>query len=236
MSGLEFFHLIYPKHSELTIVDAGAHVGNSVAAFIEMFPSASIHAFEPVPQNFVRLEKRFRGFNNVHCNETALGEFNGELSMLLNTHDATHSVFEPDPTEISLWADGNVSAQKEIKVSQQTLTALVERANITQIDVLKMDVQGGELAILKGSKNLLNAQSIKCIFAEVEFRALYKDQPLAWDIHAELSSHGYEFVNFLCPKVTKGGVLSWADAVYVCKETWSHIASIQAREKAIEYL
>ena len=95
---------------------------------------------------------------------------------------------------------------------------------ISRIDILKLDIQGGELLAFQGAKELLGMQAIECIFCEVEFRSLYKNQPLFWDITAHLSSVGYHFVNIVCPKISEMGVLAWADAIYVNSALWQSIA------------
>lgn len=59
------------------------------------------------------------------------------------------------------------------------------------IDILKMDIQGGELLALKGAQSLLEASRIRLLALEVEFKPLYKDQPLFWDICAYLYRFGY---------------------------------------------
>lgn len=59
---------------------------------------------------------------------------------------------------------------------------------------MKLDIQGGELAVLQGAEKTLD----QCLGLEieVEFVQIYKDQPLFGDICALLGSKGMEFIDF----------------------------------------
>ena len=87
---------------------------------------------------------------------------------------------------------------------------------------MKIDVQGGEMKVLRGATDLLLKASI--IMTEVEFAPIYKNQPLFSDIDAFLREHGF----FLLDLYNESHVpykaslfgdlksrLMWADAVYV---------------------
>lgn len=229
MNELEFFAQVYPASAPLTVLDVGAHVGNSVAGFLSLFPQAKVHAFEPAPENFRRLQQRFAADPRVTLHAAAVGAADGTARLHLNNYDATHSVLPVDPEVINRWADtADITEVEAITVEQNCIDGLMARAGLATVDILKMDVQGGELLALKGARAALTAQRIGCIFSEVEFRPLYAGQPLAWDIHAELAGLGYQFVNFIGPKVTDTGLLSWADAVYVNRAVWDRLAARHA--------
>ncbi|MGB6067927.1 MAG: FkbM family methyltransferase [Desulfomonilaceae bacterium] len=89
-------------------------------------------------------------------------------------------------------------------------------------DLLKIDVQGGELNVLKGALALLQKASL--ILTEVEFGAVYEDQPLFADIDKFLRDQGFFLHDFKNPGYSayKAGIfgdlkgrLLWMDAVYV---------------------
>jgi hypothetical protein len=83
-----------------------------------------------------------------------------------------------------------------------------------------MDIQGGELAALRGAANLLRDRRIKAIYCEVEVYPLYKSQPQFWDIGAFLHAHGFNFYSFYDRYYHPDNprVLSWADALFICDE------------------
>jgi FkbM family methyltransferase len=225
MTGLDFFTKVYPATAPLTILDIGSHVGESVSSFLTLFPNAHVHAFEPAPDNFRRLEDTFANQPAVSIHPDAIGAFCGNVQLHLNNYDATHSVLPINPHEINRWADSaDVTETNVVTVSQRSIDIFLTEAGLKTVDILKMDVQGGELLALQGAQQTLAAHRVGCIFTEVEFRALYSDQPLAWDIHAFLANLGYQFINFAGPKITDGGLLSWADAIYVNPTIWAQLA------------
>ncbi len=59
---------------------------------------------------------------------------------------------------------------------------------------MKLDIQGGELAVLEGADKTLD----QCLGLEieVEFVRIYKDQPLFGDICAFLETKDLEFIDF----------------------------------------
>ena len=59
---------------------------------------------------------------------------------------------------------------------------------------MKLDVQGGELEVLKGSDNLL--KDVKGICTEVSFVELYKKQALFGDVDTFLRKKGFKFISF----------------------------------------
>ena len=54
-----------------------------------------------------------------------------------------------------------------------------------------MDVQGGELLVLKGSVKMLSEGKINLIYTEVEYAPIYKDQPLFKDLKSFLEQNNY---------------------------------------------
>ena len=225
MTGLEFFAKIYAPNTPLVVLDVGAHVGDSVASFLSIFPQSKIHAFEPAPDNFSRLQDLYQNHAQVDLHAKAVGAKSGFTQLHLNNYDATHSVLPINPKEINRWADtADISEASQLKVEQCSIDTFFHETSLEKIDILKLDVQGGELAALEGALKTLQSQKIGCLFVEVEFRQLYAGQPLAWDIHSFLAAQDYHFINFIYPNTTEAGLLSWADAIYVNSEIWDRLA------------
>ena len=62
-------------------------------------------------------------------------------------------------------------------MGMSTLDEYALSKGIQHIDILKMDVQGSELNVLKGAENLLKSNKIDIIYSEVWFKAAYEGQP-----------------------------------------------------------
>lgn len=98
-----------------------------------------------------------------------------------------------------------------VNVNTTTLDLFSQTNSITHIDFLKIDTQGSELLILKGSENLLKEQRINLIYCEVEF---YKDQCLYHDIALYLEGYGYELFSLYNLSYNKNGQIQYADALF----------------------
>jgi hypothetical protein len=66
-------------------------------------------------------------------------------------------------------------------------------------DITKLDVQGGELQVLKGIQNTLRHHTC-CLIAEVSFFDAYEDQPLFSKVELFLRNLGFSFFDFLEPR------------------------------------
>jgi len=234
MSGLEFFRNIYSSDGELTIFDVGAHYGETVSEFIRLFPRSHVFAFEPDEKNWWHLKQQFGNEPRIELAHVAVGQKDGRTLLHRNNYDATHSLLRINAQEINRWADANdVREDYAEEVDQLTLDTFCSVHGLTKIDILKLDIQGGELIALQGIEDKLSKQAVGAIFCEVEFRQLYENQPLFWEITAYLMSFAYHFLNLVSPKVSEMGVLSWADAIYVNDQLWQRIASRHSGGKLV---
>jgi FkbM family methyltransferase len=95
-------------------------------------------------------------------------------------------------------------------------------AEITDCDFLKVDVQGGELDVLKGASMTL-AKAV-AVHIEIEFSEVYKDQPLFGDIDTHLRAAGFELIDIVNAgyATTRGLMrpssrsrLLWGEAIYM---------------------
>jgi FkbM family methyltransferase len=170
----------------------------------------------------------------VRVFNVAVGDKDGRVILHKNNYDATHSLLPFNSDEINRWADANDFHETGIEeVDQIALDTFCDTHAIAKIDILKLDTQGGEMMAFEGGQKKLSYQAIGAIFCEVEFRQLYKSQPLFWDITEYLISHGYHFLNFVSPKVSEMGVLSWADAIFINDRLWQGVAARHSAGKLI---
>ena len=103
-----------------------------------------------------------------------------------------------------------------------TTTRLDDVSELTDCDFLKIDVQGGELDVLKGAPTT-RARAV-VVHCEVEFSQLYTDQPLFGAIDEHLRSAGFELIDILnlgyatvksLPRPIARSRLLWGEAVYM---------------------
>ncbi|MQB09509.1 FkbM family methyltransferase [Agrobacterium sp. ICMP 6402] len=204
---------LVPKPS--VIVDVGAHHGQSTVEYLDAFPSAHVFAFEPDEANNRQAVELLRPYGDrVRLSRLGLAEHAGKASLHINSHDGTHSLLPIG--DMSYW-HGQASEIEKVDIETTTLDSLAASERWDHIDILKMDIQGAELAALKGGAGLLAAGAIDLLCLEVEFEHLYEGQPLFWEIAAYLNSLGYRLYRVYEWQygLTRSNELCWADAIFI---------------------
>lgn len=154
-----------------TVLDVGGNIGLYALQFAQLAgPTGRVHSFEPERRNAARIRENLalNGFENVTVVEAAVFSENGVigLNVFAVAYNAWHSVGPvrmPDPSG----ADALVEAQEVQNVEAVTLDAYCERIDGSEIDLLKLDVEGAEIDALRGAAGLLATRSIKRILFEV---------------------------------------------------------------------
>jgi FkbM family methyltransferase len=206
---------IIPPDGPRVIVDIGAHYGHTTKEYLDRYPWARVLAFEPDAANFAKAAEVLAAYGErVRLIKAAVSSAGGEATLHVNSHDGTHSLLAIG--EQRYWA-GYANEIDQKSVECVTLDAVAQAQGLDHIDILKMDIQGGELEALRGAEHLLRRHAISLVTLEVEFQALYRDQPLFWEIGAYLQSFGYGFYRLYDTQyhARNDNVLCWADAIFL---------------------
>ena len=183
---------------KFTLVDIGAlPIGNSKPRFhkiLEYFPSSEIIGFEIEKE--VCDQMNSKADKGIKYFPFALGENNEKRKLYITENPMCTSLYKPNEKLLSLYHELQyMNLKKETEIETITLDSFVDKYSIDTIDFIKIDVQGAELDIFKGSKKLLS--NVLKIVCEVEFLPLYHDQPLFGDITKFLSQYNFMFNKFL---------------------------------------
>ena len=215
------FEIVNPlKGERVRIVDVGAFdlddQNDLYVDLVTQYPT-EIYGFEP--QNVV-----VKRVNEGICRKTifpwAIGD-GSETDFFQTSYEAASSTFEPDVKFLeqffALPTMLKVMGRKRIRTR-----LLDEIEEIDDCDLLKIDVQGGEMKVVKGAPRLLSHTLV--VMTEVEFAPLYKDQPLFSEVDCFLREQGFflhGLFNFGYGSLKAGAYgdvpsrLLWADAVYI---------------------
>jgi FkbM family methyltransferase len=202
---------IVDGHAEV-IFDLGANRGDISLEYRKTFPQAHIYSFEPFPATFSILSSNISEFKNITAYQKALADKVGKKSFFVNHNVDTNSLLEPK--KIGLSSDKEVENENQIEVDVWTIDNFCDNNGIKKIDILKMDIQGGELAALKGAEKMLNKKNIKLIYTEAYFKQQYVDQPLLYDIAKYLEQFGYHLQDIYSPIYGKGSI-AWCDVIFL---------------------
>jgi FkbM family methyltransferase len=138
--------------SGLIALDVGANVGNWTHSFNELFPDSSVIAFEPGGGAYKILDTRFQSKVNIRCINLGLSDENAEVILYSdNPESALSSLHHRNLQHF------NISLDKQEKVKVVRLDSWFESQNQSIIPtILKLDVEGHELSVLAGAKEVLN--------------------------------------------------------------------------------
>lgn len=150
------------SNSDHYMVDVGANVGEVSRHLLQHFPLSSLLSFEPCKSSYQTLSQNLKGFQKATCLPFALGSSNG-IANLHTFTDHLCNTLNPDLNESWLHPTGVET------VELLTLDDVARERNIQAINILKIDVEGYELSVLRGAINLLRAHRIRFIYAEVGF-------------------------------------------------------------------
>lgn len=171
-----------------TIFDVGANVGLYSLLSAAAKPGVAVHAFEPTPEILDRFKENIRlnGFKNIHVNQTAVGRSSG--TAVLRECYGSDGANEGMNFIVGVQQD---SEPKDRVVPIVSLDDYCRKAGVDQIDLLKMDIEGGECEALTGAQDLLRSGSIRCLFVEfAEWASMRSNHTLA-ELAGLLSKSGY---------------------------------------------
>lgn len=139
--------------SSEVIFDVGAHVGVHTLAMADANPAAQIFAIEPVPPICERLERNVvrNHLEGVVCVAAAAGD---RVGMVPIFRPAGRVDMSPSTEARHRLAVRSAPFRCDM-APQISLDVLAEAANLDQVDLVKIDVELAELAVLRGMEGIL---------------------------------------------------------------------------------
>lgn len=174
------------KNKNLVVFDVGSNLGNYSQFISSIFykREINIHSFEPIKE-LLNSQKIKSG--NLIKNNVAVSDKNGVIKF-----------YERDiSSQSSLYEHSNLENDKIIKsydIETINLIYYIEKHDIKNIDILKLDVEGKELDIIKSLVQGFNDIDIKIIKIESAYRRHNQDSfSNLLEIYTILNSNNYEF-------------------------------------------
>jgi FkbM family methyltransferase len=209
----------YPDITDLhlpsgaVVFDVGANVGYFSESLLAHQPWASIHAFEPLPDARAKLAEALAPYGNgIVINATALGAERGERDFRVSGFGEASSFFENGSILEGKVYGIDFQTVAIIPVIIDTVAGYVRDRAIGRVDLLKLDVQGFELEVLKGAEQVLDR--IDAIYCEAQFEELYKGAPLAGTVFSWLHARGFELLRMTAFRADDEGRLMECDMLF----------------------
>lgn len=200
------------------IFDVGGHIGQTVEKYRKLYPNATIHSFEPFKSSFDQLSLVCHPEANCHPHMLAFSDVAGTADYYANASGGgTNSLFPPEDMEKRFDHDDDSHYAGTVKtsVTTDTIDSFCAEHGIDNIDILKMDIQGGELKALHGAERMLLERKVDLLFLEVSFIHIYKGQALFHDIEGFLLERGYTLYNIHYLSTQSEGQLVQGDAIFI---------------------
>jgi len=195
-----------------TVLDIGANDGGFVININKILPEAFIYTFEPLTDIFNQLKSNTSYIKNIKYFNFALGEIEEERSIYRNVFSPSSSFLKMK--DLHKKAFPHTANFHEQKILVKTLDSITNEIKLNSPILFKLDVQGYEISVLKGSLNIL--KKIDVVITETSFYQLYEKQAMFKDIFAFLTHYDFTYVGnidqFLDPN--DGKVLQ-ADSVFI---------------------
>jgi FkbM family methyltransferase len=192
------------------VVDVGANRGQFSLVCRRLNPQAAIVAFEPQEGPARTYRAVFEKDARTRLHVSALAPQRGGMKMNISASDDSSSLLPISKLQTENFP--GTGAVEVRSVSAGPLSDFVNPAELGMSNLLKIDVQGFELEVLKSAEPLLSL--FDKVYAECSFAALYEGQALADEIIAWLEERGFRLSGQFNPAYTRSGTLLQADLLF----------------------
>ncbi len=173
------------------LIDVGANLGDWTLAARKALPDATVHAFEIAETTAAELVRVIAPVaDRVVVNVQGLGDREGEIALFLTPQNNTAASTVRDAAAFSM-TDQNLGPVVESSGQITTGDLYMQRAGLTHIDMLKVDVEGAEFAVLRGFHDAFARGAIDLVQFEYGALNLTTREFLA-DYYAFFDALGYE--------------------------------------------
>src|SRR5687768_10967656 len=182
------------------VIDVGANRGQFTLDVVTSLPMATVLAFEPLPREASVFRRIFGDFPNVELRQTALGS-RREVRDLHVARAADSSSLLSITRKQEIVFPGTEEVER-VGVQVTTLDDELDADAVPPRTLLKVDVQGFELEVLRGARRVL--ADIRWLLVEVSFVELYEGQPLAAEVIDHAAERGFRVIDISKPHRFRG--------------------------------
>ncbi len=193
------------------IADVGGGTATTATLFSNDFPNHDIYVFEPIKSSFQEIEKATARTKYWQLINKAVGSQIGTTEINISERLTASSLLEMDANIGGVYGDMLKTQRKEtIEITTLDVSLPANKA----VDILKMDVQGFEMEVLKGAVQTLIRT--KVIVLEINNHDGYRGSPTYFEIDDYLRQRNFQLFDLLPNLREEGKLLDW-DAIYVNK-------------------
>ena len=166
------------------VIDLGANIGIfTLQASRLVGPEGRVYSFEPSPREFVRLLKHIElnGCTNVVPIASGVADSVRD--------EVFHLAWMGNPGQNSLFAPPNV--ERSVRCSFGPLGSFIPEDLLSKVKLIKIDVEGAEVAVLKGAASIMPKLTNAVFVVEVVEGNLSRCGERPASIYSFFAAHGY---------------------------------------------
>ena len=209
-AAVEHFNVLRSLKEVETIIDVGANKGQFSLASRFILPNSKIYSFEPLEKPAKIFKSLFSYDKKVVLFRYALGAKKSSLDINISRKDDSSSILNISKNQTSIFPGTDYLRSEKIDLAP--LSFFLKPKHFKNRTLMKIDVQGFELEVLKGSYDLF--KYIHYIYVECSFIQLYEKQPLAYNVIKFLEDFSFYLKGIYNPYYKKDGVVIQADFLF----------------------
>lgn len=194
-------------HEDMTVVDIGASTGYYTLLAAKLVgEKGKVFAFEPEPENYTALLKNIEinGYKNIIPVNKAVFSSTGKFNLFLGKYCGAHSLYQVGDTASTIYIDTT------------TLDDFFEGRE-DPIHIIKMDIEGAEMAALLGMSRILEQNEGIKLFTEFWTVALEKTDFSPQEYWDKLIQCGFKFIYFINESKQRLEPTDFASFMRFCK-------------------
>jgi FkbM family methyltransferase len=195
------------------IIDAGASDGRISKRLLRKFPAADVYAFEPNSLYTETLKQYAKDDPRFHPQFLALSDHEGAAELYVTESPGITSLFAPAKRLKEISPQG-ASVKSLEKVELVTIDKWAERNGDTAIQLMKFDIQAGELKALQGAVRVLQSSTL-LVYTEIWFNEAYEGGTIYSDIDSFFREYDFVLYDIFKPKYNAKGLIMWGNAIFL---------------------
>jgi FkbM family methyltransferase len=188
-------------HPPKVVLDVGGNKGQSISYFLKLNENTKIISFEPTRSLYKYLIRKYNSFPNITISNKGISSFSGKKKFYENRLNLTSSFeklnYDSDYLKFKtkiLGIDKNDIIKEGYNVNVITLSSYINDNISSDIDVIKIDVEGHEYECLRGLFNTSLDSNIHLIQLEYHNDDMYKNSISFNQINDILNKNNFELI------------------------------------------
>lgn len=138
------------EKEDAVFIDIGANIGQTMLKVLPKYPNIRYYGIEPNPHcaNYLKELVDVNGFKHAKIIESAISDADGEIELLTRYGDDILATTTHSFRKFTKYA-------VKTKVAMTTGDEVIKAENLTQVDIIKIDIEGGESKAINGLMNTI---------------------------------------------------------------------------------